>query len=74
MERTLNPSTQQAGARKVYGVDASNMADHAQALVAANGLGDVISIIKGKIEDIELPEMVLTPPKLVEIQTQSASR
>jgi hypothetical protein len=50
------------------------MADHAQALVAANGLGDVISIIKGKIEDIELPEMVLTPPKLVEIQTQSASR
>ena len=47
-----------AGARKVYGVDASNMADHARALVESNGLEDVITIVKGKIEDIELPEKV----------------
>ncbi|GBP67428.1 Histone-arginine methyltransferase CARMER [Eumeta japonica] len=48
----------QAGARKVYAVEASNMAHHAQGLVRANGLDDRIAVIAGKIEEIELPEAV----------------
>lgn len=48
----------QAGARKVYAVEASNMAQYAQQLVASNNLSDRISVIAGKIEEIELPEKV----------------
>lgn len=48
----------QAGARKVYGVDASNMADNAKLLVEANNLSSVITILKGRIEEVVLPEKV----------------
>lgn len=48
----------QAGARKVYAVEASNMAQYAQQLVASNNLSDRITVIAGKIEEIELPEKV----------------
>lgn len=48
----------QAGAKKVYAVEASNMAQYAQQLVAANNLSDRITVIAGKIEEIELPEKV----------------
>ncbi|CAI5743954.1 unnamed protein product [Peronospora destructor] len=47
-----------AGARKVYAVELSNMADCARELVAANGLKDRIIIIKGKMEEVQLPEQV----------------
>ena len=43
---------------QVYGVEASDMADIARTLVAANQLDDTITIIKGKAEEIELPEKV----------------
>lgn len=48
----------QAGARKVYAVEASSMAKHAQLLVQSNNLGGRIEVIAGKIEEIELPEPV----------------
>lgn len=48
----------QAGAKKVYAVEASNMANHAELLVAANNLSDKIIVIAGKIEEIDLPEQV----------------
>lgn len=48
----------QAGAKKVYAVEASNMANNAELLVAANHLSDKIVVIAGKIEEIELPERV----------------
>lgn len=48
----------QAGARKVYAIEASNMADNAQLLVEANGLADRMTVVKGRCEDIELPEPV----------------
>lgn len=48
----------QAGARKVYAVEASSMAKHAETLVYHNKLQDIISVIPGKIEEIQLPEMV----------------
>ncbi|KAG0627024.1 hypothetical protein M758_2G168600 [Ceratodon purpureus] len=46
----------QAGARKVYAVEATDMAAHARALVAGNNLEDVVEVIQGYIEDITLPE------------------
>lgn len=48
----------QAGARKVYAVEASSMAKHAEQLVASNKLADRIIVIPGKIEEISLPEQV----------------
>lgn len=48
----------QAGAKKVYAVEASNMAHHAELLVAANNLSNKIKVIAGKIEEINLPEKV----------------
>lgn len=48
----------QAGARRVYAVEASNMAALAERLVAANGLSDRITVIRGKVEEVELPEPV----------------
>jgi len=46
----------QAGARKVYAVEATKMSEHARALVKANNLEDVVEVIEGSIEDITLPE------------------
>ncbi|KAK4789473.1 hypothetical protein SAY86_016777 [Trapa natans] len=48
----------QAGARKVYAVEATKMSEHARALVKANNLQDVVEVIEGSIEDITLPEKV----------------
>jgi len=48
----------QAGAKKVYAVEATAMAVHARSLVAANGLSDVIEVIQNSVEEIELPEQV----------------
>jgi histone-arginine methyltransferase CARM1 len=48
----------QAGARKVYAVEASNIAEKAVEIVAANGYADVIEVIKGKIEEVDIPEKV----------------
>ena len=47
-----------AGAARVYAVEASSMAQHARTLVAHNGMHDVIRVLAGKIEEIELPERV----------------
>lgn len=46
----------QAGARKVYAVEATQMAEHARALVKANNLDGVVEVIEGSVEDITLPE------------------
>ncbi|XP_031335448.1 histone-arginine methyltransferase CARMER-like isoform X3 [Photinus pyralis] len=48
----------QAGAKRIYAVEASSMAHYAQKLVTANNLQDHIKVIPGKIEEIELPEKV----------------
>ena len=44
-----------AGAKKVYAVDASDMAHVARRLVRENGLEGTIEVLHGKIEDVELP-------------------
>lgn len=47
-----------AGAKRVYAVELSGMADCAREIMAHNGLDDRIVVIKGKMEDVELPEPV----------------
>ncbi|XP_047983415.1 probable histone-arginine methyltransferase 1.3 [Salvia hispanica] len=47
----------QAGAKHVYAVEASDMADYANQLISGNpSLSERITVIKGKVEDVELPE------------------
>jgi len=48
----------QAGAKKVYAVEASSMFKHCEQLVEHNKLTDRIQVIPGKIEEIKLPEQV----------------
>ncbi|PKY08559.1 protein arginine methyltransferase RmtB [Aspergillus campestris IBT 28561] len=44
-----------AGAAKVIAVDNSNIIDRAKENIHENGFGDVITCIRGKIEEVELP-------------------
>ncbi|KAM7364117.1 arginine methyltransferase 1 isoform 1-T1 [Cochliomyia hominivorax] len=44
-----------AGASTVIAVDCSNIVEYARQVVIDNNLNDVIKVVKGKIEDIELP-------------------
>lgn len=48
----------QAGAKRIYAVEASSMAHYAQKLVDSNNLKNVINVIAGKIEEVELMEKV----------------
>ena len=47
-----------SGARKVYAVEATDMAKFAKRLIAAQGYENTIEVIQGVIESIELPEKV----------------
>lgn len=47
-----------SGAKKVYAVDASAIAFKAERNIKANGYSDVITVVKGKVENIEIPEKV----------------
>lgn len=44
-----------AGAKKVFGVEMASIYKQAREIVRENGLQDVIEIINGRIEEIELP-------------------
>merc|ERR1719186_2251587 len=44
-----------AGAKKVIGIECAHIADKAKLIVKLNRYEDVIQIIKGKVEEIELP-------------------
>lgn len=48
----------QAGARKVYAVEATDMAVQARKVVKANHQDHVVTVIQSKMEDVELPEKV----------------
>lgn len=45
-----------AGARKVIGIDMSSIVEHAQKIVKNNNLDHIVTILKGKVEEVELPE------------------
>merc|ERR1711981_942362 len=44
-----------AGAKQVFGVDMSGIVEQARAIVETNGYKDKVTIIRGKIEEIQLP-------------------
>ncbi|KAI0071772.1 S-adenosyl-L-methionine-dependent methyltransferase [Panus rudis PR-1116 ss-1] len=44
-----------AGAKHVVGIDMSNIIDQAQKIIEANGFKDKITLVKGKLEEAELP-------------------
>jgi type I protein arginine methyltransferase len=48
----------QAGARKVYAVEASQSHEVAKLLSVHNGFDHIVEVIHGKLEDITLPEKV----------------
>jgi len=43
-----------AGAKKVYAVDFSGIAEQAKEIVKLNGLDHIVQVIRGKIEEVEL--------------------
>lgn len=45
-----------AGAKRVFAVDASDIAAKAEQIVAANDLAHIITVVRGKVEDIVLPD------------------
>lgn len=47
-----------AGARKVYAVDCSSIIEQATQIISDNGFSDVITTVRGKIEEVEIPEKV----------------
>lgn len=44
-----------AGAKHVYGIEFADIADYAKEIVKENNLSDKITIIKAKVEDVDLP-------------------
>merc|ERR1712133_9653 len=45
-----------AGAKKVIGIECSNIVDHARNIIKANHFEDTIELIKGKVEEVCLPD------------------
>jgi protein arginine N-methyltransferase 1 len=45
----------QAGARRVYAIEYTDMAKHAKSVMEANGVADVVTVIQAAVEDVELP-------------------
>ncbi|CAF88386.1 unnamed protein product, partial [Tetraodon nigroviridis] len=48
----------QAGAKKVYAIEACSIAEHAVRVVKQNQMDDKIEVIRGMVESVELPEKV----------------
>ena len=47
-----------AGAKKVIGIDCSNIIDRARQIVKQNDLDEIITLIKGKVEEVSLPDNI----------------
>ncbi|XP_014214614.1 protein arginine N-methyltransferase 1 isoform X2 [Copidosoma floridanum] len=45
-----------AGAKKVIGIECSNIVEYAEKIVEANKLSNVVTILKGKVEEVTLPD------------------
>lgn len=45
----------QAGARRVFAIEYTDMAKHAQSVMEANGVADIVTVIQGAVEEIVLP-------------------
>ena len=49
------PSWTQAGAKHVYAIECSSIAEPARQIVADNGFADRVTVVQGKAEEVELP-------------------
>eukprot|EP01084_Bolivina_argentea_P146670 256744_1 len=47
-----------AGAKHVYGIEMAGIVTQARKIISENGYSDRITIIKGKVEEVELPKSV----------------
>ncbi|GAB6028597.1 Protein arginine N-methyltransferase 1 [Chamberlinius hualienensis] len=47
-----------AGAAKVIGIECSSIVEHAQKIVKANKLDNIVTILRGKVEEVELPDNI----------------
>jgi protein arginine N-methyltransferase 1 len=45
-----------AGAKKVIGIECSSIIDLAREIVKTNGFDDVVTLVQGKVEEVELPD------------------
>jgi type I protein arginine methyltransferase len=45
----------QAGARKVYAIEYTDMAKHAESVMKANGVDHIVTVIQSSVEDVVLP-------------------
>jgi protein arginine N-methyltransferase 1 len=48
----------QAGAARVYAVEATGVAAHAETMVVGHGLSEVVTVLRGRMEELTLPEKV----------------
>ena len=46
----------QAGAKRVYAIEYTDMAKHARRVVQANGVDHIVTVIQGAVEEVVLPE------------------
>ena len=53
-----------AGARHVIGVDMSSIIEKAREIVACNGMASRITLLQGKMEEVEMPQQVLNNGKV----------
>jgi len=47
-----------AGAAKVIGIECSSIVEHAEKIIATNHLDDVITVVRGKVEEVSLPSYI----------------
>ncbi|XP_026472286.1 protein arginine N-methyltransferase 1-like [Ctenocephalides felis] len=47
-----------AGASKVIAIECSNIVEYAQKIVDANNLSHIVTIVKGKVEEVSLPDEI----------------
>jgi protein arginine N-methyltransferase 1 len=45
-----------AGARKVIGIECSSIIEHSEKIIKENGFSDVITLVRGKVEEVTLPD------------------
>ena len=45
-----------AGARRVYAIEYTDMSKHAKEVMKANNVDHIVTVIKGAVEEIELPD------------------
>ncbi|KAJ8299742.1 hypothetical protein KUTeg_023802 [Tegillarca granosa] len=51
-----------AGAAKVIGIECSSIIEYAQKIVDKNNFGDVVTLVRGKVEEVTLPDGIEKAP------------